>query len=192
MLARHVWVHAWLTLFATQGASQSSTYDGEQSCSSTRHGLWIFQVPDIGYKYCQNWSFLPVKHCFGSFFAKRWKWKEGIPTFMLFEVLVLKPFSVGRLSLQRTRTRISGRATAPKGEKKGNMFKSARLALPRFGSAGWWFKSCFWSNLNGMNAATGLRRGTGIQWGRLRASATTLSIRRVAWELNHSKESIQN
>merc|ERR1711962_1621054 len=50
----------------------------------------------------------------------------------------------------------------------------------RFGSAGWWFKSCFWSNLNGMNAATGLRRGTGIQWGRLRASATTLSIRRVA------------
>merc|ERR1711972_876107 len=50
----------------------------------------------------------------------------------------------------------------------------------RFGSAGWWFKSCFWSNLNGMNAATGLRRGTGIQWGRLQASATTLSIRRVA------------
>merc|ERR1712198_138674 len=50
----------------------------------------------------------------------------------------------------------------------------------RFGSSGWWFKSCFWSNLNGMNAATGLRRGTGIQWGRTRASSTTLSIRRIA------------
>merc|ERR1711934_1128527 len=50
----------------------------------------------------------------------------------------------------------------------------------RFGSSGWWFKSCFWSNLNGMNAATGLRRGTGIQWGRTRASSTTMSTRRVA------------
>merc|ERR1712172_59682 len=50
----------------------------------------------------------------------------------------------------------------------------------RFGSSGWWFKSCFWSNLNGMNAATGLRRGDGIQWGRTRASSTTISARRVA------------
>merc|ERR1712032_1404163 len=50
----------------------------------------------------------------------------------------------------------------------------------RFGSSGWWFKSCFWSNLNGMNAATGLRRGTGIQWGRTRASSTTIKTRRVA------------
>merc|ERR1711990_1241762 len=50
----------------------------------------------------------------------------------------------------------------------------------RFGLSGWWFKSCFWSNLNGMNAAVGLRRGTGIQWGRTRASSTTISTRRVA------------
>jgi len=50
----------------------------------------------------------------------------------------------------------------------------------RFGSSGWWFKSCFWSNLNGMNAATGLRRGSGIQWGRTKASSTTMSFRKVA------------